>query len=121
METDNKNSSSSDDYLKNEIKTIISDLKILTENEISSTGYVQRIKNNLLPKIVTKISEEHYSKSIQQLQEEAFINISNQFYEIEVSNENLNTENRLLEGMEFQELGLENMAKHTFLKVFQLL
>lgn len=116
METDN--SSSSDDILESKIKTIIAHLKSLTENEISSTGYVQRIKDNLLPKIVTKISEENYSKSIQQLQEEAFINISNQFYEIGVSNENFNTGNRFLEGMEFQELGLQDMANHTFLKVF---
>lgn len=108
----------SESILENEIKTIISDLRTLTENEIFNTGFVQRMKNNLLPKIVSNISEEQLTKSILKLQEETFIKISNQFNEVGIKNQNSDEmKNRFLEGMEFQELGLNDMANQTFLKV----
>lgn len=132
METENSTSSPdvlSSSILETEIKIIISDLKELTENEIINTGYIQRIKDNLLSKIVSNISKENFAKSIEQLQEEAFVDISNRFYEIavkshleEVTNQNRKSayETRLLEGMEFQEIGLDTMANFTFLKVYNI-
>lgn len=127
MESEKKNSSSelSTNILETEIKLTISDLKLLTENEIINTGYVQRIKDNLLPKIVSNIPKEHFGKSIQELQEEAFIRVSNKFYVIGINNlsedrpePNFKSyEVRLLEGIEFQELGQDDKANHTFLKV----